>query len=433
MNNYATKNDRAWSKLFDEHHILDIIEANGFYNINSTEINRVREARLMAKFDQRKDLPKLFKDNNLSILPISRGSYIIGQLETYKTIEETNKYEHPIEYLTFPEHIESIDIENISSEATAINCAYVSGILSNFLNENVLSPTVSGRMSSDSFSFNINRLKPQSPVNIKVQNAQIEIDGGYEGENSLALIEAKMSLAQDFMIRQIYYPFRLWANKIEKNVKPIFMSYSNNVFYLSEYHFEEPNNYNSLILKKYKRYSLEDKDITLDDILNTLKTVTTIEESDNIPFPQADSFERIINLCERLKGDIKLHKNQITNIYGFTDRQTDYYTNALLYLDLACKIKQDGLTFFLLSKKGKAILNLNYKQRQLKLAKTILEHSVFKEVCKLYITRSELPSKPKVVSIMKSSNLYKIGTEDTYKRRASTILGWLNWILDLQT
>ena len=31
---------------------------------------------------------------------------------------------------------------------------------------------------------------------------------------------------------------------------------------------------------------------------------------------------------------------------------------------------------------------------------------------------------------MKKAKLYNIGSDDTYKRRASTILGWINWIIN---
>ena len=109
----------------------------------------------------------------------------------------------------------------------AINCAYVSGILADFIEDNNLLPTVSGRMSSNTFSFNINNTKLKLPVSVKVANSQVEIDGGYEGLNCLSLIEAKNSISDDFLIRQSCYPYRLWQSKIDKNVKPIFMIYSN--------------------------------------------------------------------------------------------------------------------------------------------------------------------------------------------------------------
>ena len=42
-------------------------------------------------------------------------------------------------------------------------------------------------MSSLDFNFNINA--KNGLLNVNVQNSQIEIDGGYEGINSLSLIE----------------------------------------------------------------------------------------------------------------------------------------------------------------------------------------------------------------------------------------------------
>ena len=32
---------------------------------------------------------------------------------------------------------------------------------------------------------------------------------------------------------------------------------------------------------------------------------------------------------------------------------------------------------------------------------------------------------------MKSAKLYNIDSEQTYKRRASTVISWINWILEL--
>ncbi len=169
---------------------------------------------MATKFDHKRNLPELFKDNHLSILPITRGSYIISSLEAYKNLNEINT---EITKISFPNYIESIDYENITSESIAINCAFVSGILSDFLETDKLFPTVSGRMGSDEFSFYINNLNINKDIEVMVSNSQIEIDGGYEGKDSLALIEAKNSISDDFLIRQLYYPFRLWNDKIKKD------------------------------------------------------------------------------------------------------------------------------------------------------------------------------------------------------------------------
>ena len=63
-----TKNDIAWNKLFEKHRILEGISRNGIFEINSSQINELREARLMTKFDYRLQLPKIFAENKLSIL-----------------------------------------------------------------------------------------------------------------------------------------------------------------------------------------------------------------------------------------------------------------------------------------------------------------------------------------------------------------------------
>jgi len=422
-------NDNAWNKLFDKYNILERINTDNIFQISASKIKEFREPRLMTKFDHFVNLPKIFQKNNLSILPITRGNYVISKFETYKKFKDNNDL--PIEYIDFPENIQSIDFENITSESTAINCAYISGIFSDFLDVENLLPTVSGRMSSKTFDFNIKSLDNSKFTNITVNNSQIEIDGGYEEDNSLSLIEAKNSISSDFLIRQLYYPFRLWEGKIDKIVRPIFLVYSNGIFNLYEYKFEDLFNYNSLILIKQKRYSLEVKNISLEDIEKVLLTTKYINEP-KIPFPQANSFERIINLLELLNTQTELTKDDITTTYDFDERQTDYYTNAGRYLGLIEKNNTNGKIKYLLSDQGELLFKTNYKQRQLALVKSILEHSVFSNTLSLYFKKAKSPTKSEIVNIMKKSNLYNITTDETFERRASTILKWVNWILSLQ-
>ncbi|MCG4584937.1 hypothetical protein AAK805_04495 [Anaerosalibacter bizertensis] len=66
------------------------------------------------------------------------------------------------------------------------------------------------------------------------------------------------------------------------------MVYSNGIFTLYEYEFQEPNNYNSLVLIKQKNYTLKQDDIKLDDIKSILNRVSVIQEP-KIQFPQANS------------------------------------------------------------------------------------------------------------------------------------------------
>lgn len=437
-----TKNDKSWEKIFEKYNIKSKIEKNGYFTITSTQINEFREARLMTKFDNQKTLPQLFKENKLSILPISANSYILANFELYENIPQINT---PIEFKEFPTYIESIDYNKINSEAIALNCAYISKILEDFLDEEKDSteilPTVDGKMSSGKFEFEVKSSISTDNYSISVDRSGIEIDAGYETAHSLVLIEAKNVIADDFLIRQIYYPFRLWKDKITKKVRLIFMQYSNGIFNLYEYNFKDPNNYNSLELIKSKRYSIvgqEEMEISLNDILNIDKNITIVQEP-KIPFPQADSFERIISLLEMLNIDTVKSKEEITEEFKFDPRQTDYYFNAGKYLgfleDDKVVVEENNTNIekpaIKLSNRGKNLFNISYKSRQLEYVKAILEHEVFNKVFKDCVEFYQMPIRTKIVEYMQEANLYNVNSEETFKRRASTISGWVNWILNL--
>jgi hypothetical protein len=420
-----SKNDQAWEKLFNKYDIIDSIKNNGSFVIKSNSINEFREARLMTKFDYKSQLPKIFSDNDFSILPVTRGDYIISDMKTYQDFD-TEDVE--IKKINFPNYIESIDYKNISSEATALNCAYISNIITEFSGDEDLLPTVSGRMSSQTFDFKIDTM--HSTLDIAVGNSQIEIDGGYEGINTLCLFEAKNSISNDFLVRQLYYPFRLWRDKIKKEVKTLFLTYSNGIFHIREYRFDDAYYYNSIRLIRQMKYVIRDGVINFETIQHTLYEVSVVNEP-NIPFPQANSFERIINLCELLNDKINLSRSEITENYDFNSRQTNYYTDAGRYLGLIEKGSLEARGKYSLTTKGKALFDLSLMDRQIEFTKLILSHLVFKRVLELYLQKAEPPSKNDIVEIMKTSNLYNINSEDTFFRRASTILSWINWIINL--
>ena len=420
-----SKNDIAWEAIFEEYRILDRLAKNDRVSISSMEINEFREARLMTKFDHRSQLPELFVEHKLSILPTSRGTYEIGAFETFC---DFNKEDVEIVPVNFPTFLESIDYKDITSESIAINCAFISKILHDFIGEENLFPTVSGRMSSSSFDFAIN--SKQKTFRINVENSQIEIGGGFEGDNSLNLIEAENYISDDFLIRQLYYPYRLWSDKIVKRVRPIFLTYSNGIFDLREYEFTNPELYNSIRLLQHKKYALQERDINIENIQNILDNVQVAKEPE-LPFPQADSFERVINLCELLKQKGFISKEDITHNYDFDHRQTDYYSNAAKYLGLIegrCENQQIGCT---LTQDGIRIFNLPIVERQLEFVRLILSRAAFKNTLKLYFDKGDVPTKDEVIEIMKDARLYNIDSEQTYRRRASTVISWINWILEL--
>lgn len=417
-------NDTAWESLFDKYHILAEIEQNGQFIISANQIKEFREPRLMTKFDHKINLPNIFTSNNLSILPITRGNYVISSFSAYKEFDEPSQ---DVQKISIPAHIQSLMPQFLVSEAIALNCANACGILNDFLEDNELVSTVSGRMSSGSFEFSINTAL--GTKNITVSNSQIEIDAAYEGIHYLSLFEAKRDLSDDFLIRQLYYPFRVWSERVTKTVKSIFLIFSNGMFNLYQYQFEDPQNYNSLKLVKQKNYVIV-TEICLADIENLLRTVPLVQEPD-ISFPQADRMSRIVNLIELL-NEKPMTKQDITSEYAFDERQTNYYTDAGRYLGLIDKTHdEDGNILFHLSTCGHRIMSLEYKERQLALVTQILMHKVFNETLKLHLQYGEMPDKQTIIQIMKRSNLYHVESDSTYLRRSSTVVGWVNWILGI--
>lgn len=420
----TSKNDAAWNQLFERHDILSEIERSGYYRISANQINAMREARLMTKFDHSINLPSILREHDLTILPDSRGTYVIGYFDAYQTVPEdfpTNPIEMP-----FPSDIESIDYTNLYSEASALLCAYSCGIIDDVVGESVRL-TVLGRMSTSRFAYRVRNTQVNDWYSIQVENAQCEIDGGFEGATKFAMIEAKNYIAQDFLIRQLYYPYRLWQSKISKPVIPIFMSFSNDVYNFLVYEFSDAENYNSLVLAEQRAYKIGSEGIELEDIYDVLQQVQVLPEPVGVPFPQADNFRRIIDLLGLL-FDSDLTGQNITLEYQFDQRQTQYYTRSAMYLGLIARVS-GGSPVYALSELGRSILQMPAKRKYLAIIRQILQHEVFYRVAHLYFDDGIRPSKEEVVAIMQNSNLAISAT--TIPRRAQTVLAWVDWILAL--
>jgi len=284
-------------------------------------------------------------------------------------------------------------------------------------------------MGTGAFDFLIDNAKTGMYCTIHTNNSQVEIDAAYEGVRGLALFEAKRDLSDDFLVRQLYYPFRTWRNRVTKPVRTLFMVYSNGVYRLYEYEFQDPGHYNSLILIRQKNYTIEDTAIGITDIQDVLRRARVMREP-RIQFPQADSFERVVNICELL-NERELSRGDVTEQYAFDVRQTNYYTDAARYLGLLEKRKDGKTPVYSLSEAGRRILGLNYKKRQLAYCDCILSHKAFNDALTRYFDTGYMPPMGEIVQIMKQSELYNVRSDSTFERRSSTIKGWLNWIVGL--
>lgn len=417
-------NGKAWEALFRKYSILECVQQGGLFEISAERIKAFREPRLMTKFDDSERLPKIFKDNALGILPNTRGTYLIGDIELFHKFEVPSI--SPIQQITPVIPLESLDYTQIMSEALALNSAYSSGMLSCFLGEENLYPTISGRMKSSSFSFKV--AGKRRPHHIEVNNAQIEIDGGYEGEDSITLIEAKNRLASDFLVRQLYYPFRRWESEMRKPVRSVFLTYTNGIYHFREYTFRDTDCYNSIELLREARYVIgtDSPQLTLQSIRDIIAELE-ISDEDYYPkeiIPQADDFGRVINILEDLMRTQVLEAVDISEQQHFTLRQSDYYMNAVIFLRLVQRVEGR----YQLTAVGRDIMGKDIHGRNLALAREMLRPRFLRKAMKTSIERGELISSFEMSDIMRGEGISL--SDSTVRRRAQTARAWLKWLLD---
>lgn len=420
-------NDQAWNDAFEYFRILDKIETLGFADVTAGELKKFREPRLMAKIDHSKDLPAIFQDYGLSILPISRSAYRIGPFRIFQPLVGEDVGQTTV--FPFPEHITTLDFTNMTTEPELLHAAFVSGILNDFSGED-LQLTTSGRMGSGEFDFDVARYDGGA-TRVQVRNAQIEIDGGYEGGSSLFLIEAKNHLATDFNIRQLYYPFRTWSSRISKPVKACFLMSGNGEYELHEYQFEDRESFSTPVCTKTRRYSLSASRVTTEQLKAFALIGIDAPPKLDTPFPQADNFQRVIDLVRiLLDGDRTLES--ITEIYSFDKRQSKYYLDAAVYLGLAKSSgRQRRGTNLAATSLASDLFELSRSERDAGLAKLILSRDSFARAFLESIRNSRgLSNDALYDSLAKSEDLANY-SEVTVKRRIGTIRAWVKWIQTL--
>lgn len=423
MGNWTTKNNESWNFLFKKFDIINNIKKNGFFEITAEQIKlSKREPRLMTKFDSSESLPDIFKNNNLAILPIKRGTYIIGEFQNYQDISIDNSIY--VDTKMLPEYITTIDYHGISSEAISLNAAYISGMIEDIAGE-IVHPTISGRMSTGEFNYNI-LLNDQSISNVKVENSQMEIDASYEGISKFIILEAKNHYMKDFIIRQLYYPYKVWKNNTRKEIIPIMLIKHDNIFNFFIYSFESEYDYNSIKLKEIKRYILDEpyNPVEFSDITNIMDNIKFVKETNSVPFPQANTFNIVLDLLNML-NEQSMTPIEVSDYLEYAPRQANYYLDAAQYLGFVEKDRK-----YILTEYGKKIMSMDHKSRTLEIIKSILSHKPFFIAMQQQLENFDFDVEKIANSIDECRdelNFY------TAKRRASTVTAWIKWIISIAT
>jgi len=417
--------DGAWAKLFEKYQIMEAIDTIGFFEITAKQIKEYKEPRLMTKFDETESLPELFTSNNLTIISTARGKYTIGRFLLYYPLD----YDKPDCHLSVDANnwFESLKYDGLHSKTQAVLYAYNSEILKQAFDTNELFLTLYGRMGTDIFNYNINCKNKDGDIDqiktIEVSRTQIEIDAGFETEDNLFLIEAKNRHVNEINLRQLYYPYKLWSEKISKKVIPIFFVYSDSSFYLYLCEFEDDNNISSLKVNKMIKYTIKDEPITDEDIIGVYRKIKP--KVSNITFPQADSMGKIMDLLQQILVNERMTRDSIANYFDFALRQSYYYGDALTFLGLAQNIKDVG---FVLTIEGQKIMNMSYREKHISVVECILQDCVFYESFKFLKENGIMPDKKFVARLIRQYYQPKKGGKDTAERRAQTVISWLNWI-----
>lgn len=423
------KANQAWIELFQKYNIRERCEEQGDFRILASQIKEFREPRLMAKWDSSEDLPEILRQNKLNLLPISRSAYSISDYRLYHPFPKEPASE--LEYVP-TRSFESIDFDNISSESNAINAMMITGILDNFLEVRPGDETVetfNGRMGSGPLDFYVDRIKG-GKAHVRTDSTQMEIDGGFENDDAVIIMEAKNVPHPDFNVRQLYFPYLLWSRRVRKKIRLVFSQYVDSIYRLYEYEFTDPSDYSSIHLLRRKNYTFQSSAITWDDMREVWACVKP-ETDDNegeadAPFPQADTFATVITLMERLSDGSSMNGAEIAEYLEFDPRQSSYYSAAGEYLGIFERPYGEGTR---LSTVGVDIMRLKVRERRLAILGRMFKHEIFHHFFGIMHGNGALPSIDDIVEQMRMHHMCKEGS--TMRRRASTVRGWLRWMAEL--
>lgn len=252
--------DKSWEKIFKDYDIDNHDFDKEPYVIKAEQIKRAcqeftktndKEVRILCKQDTRSDRPSVFVDKGLFILPRHNGEYYILKGEGYVDVPDITtpikNYESKLDF-----KLESSMVGD--SEMQFLDFAYANSLIRTFMDDPSLVLTIRGRKYTPKFSCRVGN------NNLDISSVQTEVDAGYEGRDSIVLIEAKNSSATDEIIRQLYYPFRQWTSNTNKVVYPLFFEKrvidGENIFYIWQFCFNDIEDYNSIELVKSGRYRI---------------------------------------------------------------------------------------------------------------------------------------------------------------------------------
>ncbi len=220
--------------------------------ITSQEVSdytRGLQPRILAYQTTREDRPELFQELGLFMLPVSNRRYVILKGEGYFDLppiaDEPTLYEPKLE---FPLETAKFEMQ----EMQFLDFAYATSLLRNYMDDDSLLLTIRGRKNLTPIEFTA------GGHTLSAKSAITEVDAGYEGRDQIILLEAKATKFDNFNVRQLYYPFRLWRDVTNKIVHLFFFSTSDDVYSFWKIKFEDPYDFHSVMIEKTAKFRIVD-------------------------------------------------------------------------------------------------------------------------------------------------------------------------------
>jgi hypothetical protein len=379
--------------------------------ITADEIKAITRAepRILAKMDSSAAVPPVFKRNGYFLLPVKNGEYAIVRGEGFHRLEATMA---PIDHTSrIKFHLTTAG--RGSSEMQYLDYSFNAGALEAAVGISPLYQSIRGREYSRQFKFFVNK------TSLNVSSIQLEVDSGLEGEDTIVLLEAKMGTPEDFIIRQLFYPynhFRLVSPN--KRIVPVFFTYApaSKIYNFWVYEFNDPENYNSIRLKDRKAITIRTaEEISLADI----KPTGIVKYKQLIP--QANDLNKVIELVFKVSEGLNEYKS-IAEYFGFDERQSSYYREAAEALGL---VTRDAGRYHL-TETAQHLITASAEKRNLFIVRLVSEFDLVKFSLDLLQGNGRLSRADIEKVIADNSRL----SGSTVPRRAGSLVAWLKWIGD---
>jgi hypothetical protein len=270
-------------------------------------------------------------------------------------------------------------------------------------------------------SFSVGEI---GPIDVRA-GVQVEVDSGCESRSEVILIEAKSGETEDFIIRQVYYPYLQWRHEIPtKQTRPWFfcsrMVADRRLYEFWEYSFEDDAQYRSIRFRRGESFFVEacQGRMSVDELLRGHFARARSTNQWNVP--QADDFARVAEMPLLIAQGINTAR-AVAEHYEFNPRQSSYYRQAAEFLGLVTTNAEHQYT---LTDLGSEYVVRTADERRRILAGLVANFPPMKAVLEMS-ANGRLFAKEDVARII-SRHAGIAGS--TPGRRAATLISWLGWL-----